>query len=161
MAGRTDIPTLQHSTAPVGDALQKRHTVAALVYFLYGVFYSLGAQYFTSIGATTRGMTGPKIFFVLGWIFTFLFPLLIYTRFAVALSLYRKHQDQRKNLFINFTLILGILVVIRVIFLLLGGSYKKSFLHSTALVTAAINAACLLWAGLSQPVWITRDAQGP
>jgi hypothetical protein len=160
MAGGTDIPTLQHPTAPAGDALQKRHTVAALVYFLYGVFYLCGAQYLTSMQMTQRGMSNPKVFFFLGGVLTVLLPLLIYSRFALALSLWWKPQAHRKTLFISFTLILGLLVVARVIVLLRGGLYTKTPLHTAALIIAAITATCLLWAGLSQPVWVRHDAEG-
>lgn len=160
MAGRSAVPTTQRPTVPAGDSLQKRHTVAALVYFLYGVFYLFGAQYLTSMQMTQRGMSHSKLFFFIGGVITMLFPLLIYSRFALALSLWWKPQAQRKTLFISFTLLLGLLVMARVMALLRGGLYTKTPLHTAALIIAAINAACLLWAGLSRPAWVTRDAQG-
>lgn len=158
MAGRTEFPPTQPPVAPAGDALQKRHTVAALVYFAYGVFYLFGAQYLTSMQATARGMSNPRLFFFLGGVITLLFPLLIYRRFALALSL--RWQAHRTTLFVNFTLLLGLLVVARVVALLRGGLYAKTPWHTAALLLAAINAACLLWAGLGRPVWITREPQG-
>jgi hypothetical protein len=152
---------VQHPATPAWDRLQRRHTVAALVYFLYGMFYLFGAQYLTSMQATTRGMSNTTVFFVLGGVLAILFPLLIYSRFALALSLWWQPQAHRKTLFLNFTLILGLLVVARVVALLRGGLFLKTPLHTVALVVAAINAACLLWAGLSKPGWITREVQGP
>jgi hypothetical protein len=150
-----------HSASAISERLQKRHNVAALVYFVYGVFYLLGAQYLTSMQATTRGMSNPRLFFVIGGVITVLFPLLISRRFALALSLWWQPQAQRNTLFIDFTLILGLLVVMRVLALLRGGLFMKTPLHTAALLIAAINAACLLWASLLRPVWITRDSQGP
>jgi hypothetical protein len=135
--------------------------VAAIVYFLYGVFYLFGAQYLTSMQATARGLSNPRLFFVLGAVITILFPLLIYSRFALALSLWWKTSAHRKTLFINFTLLLGLLVVARVMALLRGGLFLKTPLHTAGLIIAAINAACLLWAGLSKPGWVTHEAQGP
>jgi len=160
MAGRTEFPPTQPPVAPAGDALQKRHTVAALVYFAYGVFYLLGAQYLTSMQATTRGMSNPRLFFFLGGVITILFPFLIYSRFALALSLRWQPQAHRTTLFVSFTLLLGLLVLARVVALLRGGLYARTPWHTAALLIAAINAACLLWAGLGRPVWITREPQG-
>ena len=128
-----------------------------MVYFLYGLFYLFGAQYLTGMQATERGMGNPRLFFVLGGIFTVLFPLLIYSRFALALSLYWRPRAQRQTLYINFTLLLGLLVLARIIFLLRGGNFMKSILHTGALVVAAINATCLVRAGVSRPVWVTRE----
>jgi len=145
---------------PRQDHIQQRHTIAALVYFVYGVFYLLGAQYLTSMQATQRGMANPQFFFVLGGIITVVFPLLIYSRFALALSLYWRPRAHRKTLYINFTLLLGLLVMARVIALLRGGLFMKSSLHTAALIVAAINASCLVWAGVSRPVWVTRAAEG-
>lgn len=143
------------------DVMRKRHAVAALVYFLYGLFYLFGAQYLTNMQATARGMRNPNLFFVIGGAITVLFPLLIYSRFALALSLWWKPRQHRSMVFINFTLILGLLVVARVIALLRGGLFTKTWLHTAALLIAAVNAACLLWAACSKPVWVSRDAQGP
>jgi len=154
MARRTDsitqvVPSRQ-------DHGQQRHTIAALVYFVYGIFYLFGAQYLTSMQAAQRGMANPRLFFVLGGIITVVFPLLIYSRFALALSW--RPRAHRQTLYINFTLLLGLLVIARVIALLRGGLFMKSGLHTVALVVAAINATCLVWAGMSRPVWVTREA---
>ncbi len=151
----------QSPTLPNWERIQQRHTVAAVVYFLYGVFYLLGAQYLTSMGMTERGMSNSSLFFVIGAVITVLFPLLIHSRFALALSLWWKPRAQRKTLFLNFTLILGLLVILRVIALLRGGLYTKTPLHTAALIIAAMNAACLVWASASQPLWISRESQGP
>lgn len=174
------------------DRVQRRHTIAALVYFVYGVFYLFGAQYLTSMQATQRGMGNAQIFFALGGLITVLFPLLIYSRFALALSFYWQPRAHRKTLYINFTLLLGLLVIGRVIglaysglctktpledlprglrrpFIIMlvffydlwrGGLCMKTPLHTVALVVAAINAACLVWASVSRPVWVTREAEG-
>ncbi len=160
MARCTDTTT-QSPVVPNWERIQKRHTVAAVVYFLYGVFYLLGAQYLTSMRMTERGMSNSSLFFVLGATIAILFPLLIYSRFALALSLWWKPRAQRKTLFLNFTLILGLLVILRVIALLRGGLYTKTPLHTAALIIAAMNAACLVWASASQPLWISRESQGP
>ena len=160
MARRTDTTT-QSPMVPNWERIQKRHTVAAVVYFLYGVFYLFGAQYLTRMRMTERGMSNSSLFFVLGATITILFPLLIYSRFALALSLWWKPRAQRKTLFLNFTLILGLLVILRVIALLRGGLYAKTPLHTAALIIAAMNAACLVWASASQPLWISRESQGP
>jgi hypothetical protein len=148
--------TLRHS-----KRIQRRHTIAAVVYFLYGLFYLFGAQYITSmVESTGRGSSNSWLFFVLGGVIAVLFPLLIYSRFAFAISLHWPSSLPRKTAYISFTLLLGILVVARVAALVNGGLYLKTPLHTAALVIAAINAAVLLWAGLSQPAWITRDAEG-
>jgi hypothetical protein len=141
--------------------IQRRHTIAAVVYFLYGLFYLFGAQYITSmVESTGRGSSNSWLFFVLGGVIAVLFPLLIYSRFAFAFSLRWPSSLQRKTAYISFTLLLGILVVARVAALVNGGLYMKTPLHTAALVIAAIDAAVLLWAGLGQPAWITRDAEG-
>jgi hypothetical protein len=160
MAERIDVPRSQPPIVSVEDNLQKRHTMAALVYFGYGVFYLFGAQYLTSIQATARGMSTPRLFFFIGGVITILFPFLIYRRFALALSLWWQSQPHRTTLFVNFTLLLGLLVVARVVALLRGSLYTKTPWHTAALLIAIINAACLLWAGLGRPVWITRESQG-
>jgi hypothetical protein len=141
--------------------LQRRHTIAAVVYFLYGLFYLFGAQYLTGMQATSRGMANPRLFFLLGGVIALLFPWLVYSRFALALSLWWRPQAHRKTVFIDFALILGLLVVARVVALLRGGVFLKTPLHTAALLVAALNAACLLWAGLGKPVWVTRESQGP
>ena len=161
MAGHMDTTSQQQTEPLAGNDLHKRHTIAAVVYFLYGVFYLFGAQYFISMGMTERSMSNPTRFFVIGAVITLLFPLLIYSRFELALSLWWKPQAHRKTLFLNFTFLLGLLVVARIIALLYGGSYLKTPLHTAALFVAAINAACLLWAGLSKPVWAVRTEQRP
>ena len=161
MARHTDIAPGQGITASSQERLHKRHTIAAMVYFLYGVFYLFGAQYLTSMQATERGMASPTLFFIIGGVIAMLFPLLIYSRFALGLSLWRQSPSHRTTLFINFTLLLGLLVVARVVALLRGGIYAKTWLHTAALIIAALNAACLLWAGLSRPAWVSRDSQGP
>lgn len=143
-----------------GKPLQQRYTVAALVYFLYGLFYLFGAQYLTSMQATERAMSNPRLFFALGALLVVLLPLLIYSRFALAFSLYWKPQTQRKTLFIDFTLLLGCLVIMRIIALIHGQLYLKTPLHTAALIVAVINATCLIWAGVSRPIWITRETVG-
>ncbi len=147
---------ITQSVPPRQDHGQQRHAIAALVYFVYGVFYLFGAQYLTSIQTAQRGMANPRLFFILGGIITVVFPLLIYSRFALALSWWPRAH--RQTLYIDFTLLLGLLVIARVIALLRGGLFLKSSLHTAALVVAAINAACLVWAGVSRPVWVTREA---
>lgn len=154
-----DIDSLTSTVLVQRDHIQRRHTLAALVYFVYGVFYLFGAQYLTSMQATQRGMGNPQLFFALGGLITVLFPLLIYSRFALALSLYWQPQAHRKTLHINFTLLLGLLVIARVIALVRGGLFMKTPLHTVALVVAAINATCLVWAGVSRPFWVTRDIE--
>ena len=152
--------TMRYALSPAGKS-QQRYTVAALVYFLYGLFYLFGAQYLTSMQATERAMSNPRLFFALGALLVVLLPLLIYSRFALALSLYWKPQTQRKTLFIDFTLLLGCLVIMRVIALIHGKLYLKTPLHTIALIVAVINATCLIWAGVSRPVWVTREAVTP
>ena len=144
--------------SPARAHRQQRYTLAALVYFLYGLFYLFGAQYLTSMQATERAMSNPRLFFALGALLAVLLPLLIYSRFALALSLYWKPQTQRKTLFIDFTLLLGCLVILRVLALIHGKLYLKTPIHTIALIVAVINATCLVWAGVSRPVWVTREA---
>jgi hypothetical protein len=160
MANRTDTMRTPPPGARNWTQIQRRHTIAAVVYFAYGLFYLFGAQYLTSMQATQRGMANAPLFFALGAVITVLFPLLIYSRFALALSLTWRPRSQRQTLFVNFTLLLGILVVFRVVALLRGGLYAQSPLYTAALLVAAINAACLLWAGLSRAVWVTREPEG-
>jgi len=153
MARQTD--PLTQAMPPRRDYVQQRYAIAALVYFVYGVFYLFGAQYLTSMQAAQRGMANPRLFFILGGIITVVFPLLIYSRFALALSW--RPRAHRQTLYIDFTLLLGFLVMARVIALLRGGLFMKSSLHTAALVMAAINATCLVWAGVRRPVWVTRE----
>ena len=161
MARHTETISPQPAGLSLWEKLQKRHTIAAVVYFLYGVFYLFGAQYLTSMRMTERGMSNPSLFFVIGAVIAVLFPLLIYSRFALALSWWWTPRQQRKTLLVNFTFLLGLLVVARVVALLRGGLFLKTPLHTAALIIAVLNAACLLWAGLSKPVWVTRTEQGP
>ena len=155
---RSTKTTTLHSLLPAGKHVQQRYTLAALVYFLYGLFYLFGAQYLTSMRAAERGMPNPTLFFALGALLVVLLPPLIYSRFALALSLYWRPQTQRKTLFVDFTLLLGCLVIMRVIALLHNRLYLKTPLHTVALIVAVINATCLVWAGVSRPVWVTREA---
>lgn len=154
----SDLPS---PATPAWDTLQRRHALAAVIYFIYGLVYLFGAQYLTNMQGATRGMENPRFFFLLGGVIAILFPLLIYSRFALALSFWWQPRAHRKTLFINIALILGLLVVGRVVVLLRAGLFLKTPLHTVALLIAVLNAACLLWAGLSKPVWITRDTQGP
>ena len=151
-------PTTLHAFSPGRDHPQQRYTLAALVYFLYGLFYLFGAQYLTSMQATERAMSNPRLFFALGALLVVLLPPLIYSRFALALSVYWKPQTQRKTLFVDFTLLLGCMVIMRVIALIHGSLYLKTPIHTIALIVAVINAICLVWAGVSRPAWVTREA---
>jgi hypothetical protein len=160
MAGQTET-VAQRLPTPNWEQIQRRHTLAAVVYFLYGLFYLFGAQYLTSMREVERGMSNASLFFIIGGVIAVLFPLLIYSRFALALSLWWKPQAQRKTFFLSFTLLLGILVVLRVLALVREGLYAKTPLHTAALIIAAINAVCLIRAGFSQPAWIARESQGP
>jgi hypothetical protein len=144
-----------------GESLQQRYTVAAFVYFFYGLFYLFGAQYLTSMQTTERAMSNPRLFFALGALLVALLPPLIYSRFALGFSLYWKPQTRRKTLFIDFTLLLGCLVIMRIIALIHGHLYLKTPLHTVALIVAVINATCLIWAGVSRPIWVAREAVEP
>ena len=157
MASSPEATQTGHSAA--GDRIQKRHTIAAVVYFLYGLFYLFGAQYLTGMRQASQGMSGSAWFFVIGAVIAILFPVLIYMRFTLAFSLWRKAHMHRSTLHFSFTLMLGLLVIARVIALIRGDLYLKTPIHTAGLIIAAINAACLLWAGLSRPAWIVRDAQ--
>ena len=148
--------------SPVQDRLQTRHTIAAVVYFIYGIYYLFGAQYLTSMQSTQRAMSSPTVFFVLGGIIAVAFPFLIYRRTGIGVSFHQRASGEPKSYQISFTLLLGLLVCARVVALLRGGLYLKSPLHTVALVLAAINAACLLWAGLGQAWWrIEASASAP
>ena len=143
------------------NALQKRHTIAAIVYFIYGVYYLFGAQYLTSMQSTQRGMSNPTAFFILGGIIAITFPFLIYRRTGIGMSFLHRASGRHRSYQISFTLLLGILVCARVVALLRGGLYMKSPLHTAALVLTVINAACLLWAGLGQAWWRIEAAGSP
>jgi hypothetical protein len=141
--------------------IQRRHTIAAMVYFIYGVFYLYGAQYITGTGMSQRGMsTGATMWFVIGGAIAIVFPLLIHRIFAFGLSLSWSKQRQRSTFYISFTLILGLLVAGRVYSLIQLGFYAKSALHIMGLLIACINAVVLLWAGLSRPCWLSRQPEG-
>jgi hypothetical protein len=161
MARHTESTLTPSPTPSPRGGFQQRHTIAAVVYFLYGLFYLFGAQYLTGMQAASRGMGNPQLFFLLGGVIALLFPWLVYSRFALALSLWWHPHAHRKTLFIDFALLLGLLVVVRVVALLRGGVFLKTPLHTAALLVAAVNAVCLLWAGLRRPVWVTRESQGP
>lgn len=151
---------IQPPASPVQDRLYKRHTIAAIVYFVYGIYYLFGAQYLTSMQSTERGMSNPTVFFVLGGIITVAFPILIYRRTGLGVSFFQRASGRPSSYQISFTLLLGLLVCARVVALLRGGLYLKSPLHTAALVLAAINAACLLWAGLGQAWWRIEASGG-
>lgn len=144
--------------APVRDRLQTRHTMAAVVYFVYGIYYLFGAQYLTSMQSTERAMSNPKVFFILGGIIAVAFPILIYRRTGIGISFLHRASGGHRSYQISFTLLLGLLVCARVAALLRGGLYLKSPLHTVALVLAAVNAAFLLWAGLGQAWWRVEAA---
>ena len=146
---------------PVQDRLQKRHTIAAIVYFIYGIYYLFGAQYLTSMQSTQRGMSNPTAFFILGGIIAITFPFLIYRRTGIGVSFLHRASAQHRSYQISFTLLLGLLVCARVAALLRGGLYLKSPLHTAALVLTGINAACLLWAGLGQAWWRIEATGSP
>ncbi len=162
MASQVDTtPDAQVAASGREARIQRRHTIAAVVYFLYGLFYLFGAQYVTGMGMSERGTsTSAPMFFVIGGVIAILFPLLIHRIFAFGLSLGWPKQMQRSTLYISFTLLLGLLVVGRVISLIRLEFYAKSPLHLAGLLIAAINAACLLWAGWSRPIWISRHSEG-
>jgi hypothetical protein len=157
MTGQTDVT---QPTGPNRQRIRQRHTIAAVVYFLYGLFLLFGAQYLTPMRVAERGMSNPKGFFILGAFIVVLFPLLIYSRFALALSLWWQPGAHRTTLFVNFTLLLAFLVVARVVWLMLSGAFARTWLHTAGVLVAAINAIFLLRAGLSLPVWISRESQG-
>ena len=151
----------QPLATPVRDRLQTRHTVAAIGYFIYGIYYLFGAQYLTSMQSTERAMSNPKVFFILGGIIAVAFPILIYRRTGIGISFLQRSSGRHRSYQISFTLLLGLLVCARVAALLRGGLYLKSPLHTVALVLAAINAAFLLWAGLGQAWWRVQASDSP
>ena len=144
----------------IQDRLQKRHTIAAIVYFIYGIYYLFGAQYLTRMQSTQRAMSNPTAFFILGGIIAVTFPFLIYRRTGLGVSFHQRASGQHRSWQISFTLLLGLLVCARVVALLRGGLYLKSPLYTAALVLAAVNAACLLWAGLGQVWWRIEAPEG-
>ncbi len=162
MASQVDTTSETSSSTPErGARLQRRHTIAAIVYFIYGLFYLFGAQYVTGMQMSERGSSASApLFYVIGAAIAILFPLLIHRLFAFGLSLGWPAQMKRNTFYISFTLILGLLVVGRVVSLIRLEFYAKSPLHVAGLIIAAVNAATLLWAGLSRPVWLSREAGG-
>lgn len=159
MAKSTQTTTF-YALPPTGKPLQQRYTLAATVYFLYGACYLFGSQYFMSMQDTQRGMAYASyatFFFVAGGLITVLFPLLIYSRFAFAVSWYWRPHTQYKTLSINFTLLLGLLVLFRIYWLLRDNVFMKTPLHTVAFIVTVVNAACLIWAGMSRPFWVTRE----
>ena len=150
----------QSPPAPVRDRLQTRHTIAAVVYFVYGMYYLFGAQYLTSMQTTERAMSNPKAFFILGGIIAVAFPILIYRRTGLGVSFLQRASGRHRSYQLSFTLLVGLLVCARVVALLRGGLFLKTPLHTAALVLAALNAACLLWAGLGQAWWRIEAAGG-
>jgi MFS family permease len=146
---------------PTGQHMQRRYTLAASVYFLYGVCYFFGSQYFMSMQDTERGMAYAAyatFFFIVGGLITVVFPLLIYSRFAFAVSWSWRPHAQYTTLHISFTMLLGVLVLFRSYWLLRSNAFMKTPLHMAALLITVINATCLIWAGVSRPVWVTREA---
>jgi hypothetical protein len=163
MASQVDTtpPDAQAAAQRRAARIQRRHTLAAIVYFIYGLFYLFGAQYVMGTGISGRSISASTpLFFVIGGVITILFPLLIHHIFAFGLSWSWFKQMQRSTFYLSFTLILGLLVVGRVYSLIKLGFYAKSPLHLTGLLIAAINAVFLLWAGLSRPFWISRQSEG-
>lgn len=152
--------TAQAVTPSVSDdhRLRKRHTIAAVVYFLYGLFYLFGAQYLTTMGMSARGMSHSKLWFGIGTIVLILFPFLIYKQFAIGLSVWGKARQQYQTLWINFTLLLALAVGVKIYALLRDGLYTRTPLHTVGLIVVVINTISLLWAGLSKPVWTTRHS---
>lgn len=162
MASRVDTaPEAPVTASDRAARIQRRHTIAAVVYFLYGLFYLFGAQYVTGMGMSERGTsTSAPLFFVIGGVIAILFPFLIHRIFAFGFSLSWFKKLQRSTLYLSFTLILGLLVVGRVYSLIKLEFYAKSPLHIAGLTIATVNAACLLWAGGSRPFWISRQSEG-
>ena len=161
MAKSTKTTTF-YTLPPTGKPLQQRYTHCRHASIFFTVLcYLLGSQYFMSMQDTQRGMAYASyatFFFVLGGLITVLFPLLIYSRFAFAVSWYWRPHAQYKTLSINFTLLLGLLVIFRIYWLLRDNVFMKTPLHTAAFIVTVINAACLIWAGVSRPFWVTREA---
>lgn len=154
------IETAHAATPSASDdhRIQKRHTIAAVVYFLYGLFYLFGAQYLTTMGMGVRGMSRSKLWFGIGTLILILFPILIYKQFAIGLSVWGKARQQYNTLWINFTLLLAIAVSGKIYALLHAGLYTRTPVHTAGLIVVVINTISLLWAGLSKPVWTTRHS---
>lgn len=154
------IETARAATPSVSDdhRLQQRHTIAAVVYFLYGLFYLFGAKYLTTMGMGARGMPHSNLWFGIGTLILLLFPILIYKQFAIGLSVWRKARRQYHTLWINFTLLLALAVSGKIYALLHAGLYARTPIHTAGLIVVVINAISLLWAGLSKPVWTTRHS---
>ena len=71
--------TMLYALSPAGKSQQQRYTVAALVYFLYGVCYFFGSQYFMSMQDTERGMAYAAyatFFFIVGGLILLCSPCL-------------------------------------------------------------------------------------
>jgi len=151
--------TTESALSPRERAVQQRYTTAALVYFLYGLVYLFGAQYLTTMQAGRRGMESSAVFFILGGVLALLLPWLIYRRWAIPLPLYWQPRERRTTLRFDVTFLLGLLVLLRVFFLLRGGLFLKTWVHTAALGVAILNATCLLWAGAPQAVRKTRVAR--
>lgn len=160
MRGQTDTPHAETSSSSRTNDLQRRHNIAAVVYFLYGLFYLFGAQYLTTMGMSARGMSNSKLWFAIGAVVLIVFPWLIYKQFSIGLSLWNKSRQSYTTLSISFTLLLGIAVCLKIYGLLRGALYAKTLLHTAGLVVVVINAAVLLWTALGKPMWITRHTQG-
>lgn len=141
--------------------MQGRSTLAALVYFAYGLFYLFGAQYLNNMQLSERAMPNSQWYFVLGALLVVLFPWLIYRRFALAFSWCDARQTQQTTVGLDFTFLLGCLVSARVVALLLGQLYLKTPLHTVACIVAFLNATCLIWAGLQRPGWYRREILQP
>ncbi len=162
MASHVDTTSDAQATPNEHQArIQSRHTIAAIVYFIYGLFYLFGAQYVTAMGMSSRvTSSNAPVFFIIGGVIAILFPILIYRVFAFRLPLGWLKQMRQSTLHISFTLLLGLAVIARVISLIRLEFYAKSPLHIAGLIIVVINAACLLWAGLSKPAWISRKSGG-
>ena len=87
----------QPPAAPDGDRIQTRHTIAAVVYFIYGIYYLFGAQYLTSMQSTERAMSNPKVFFILGGIIAVAFPILIYRRTGIGVSFLQRASGGHRS----------------------------------------------------------------
>ncbi|MCZ6874057.1 MAG: hypothetical protein O7G88_11115, partial [bacterium] len=126
MLGQADSPHSETFSSSSGNHLQRRHSIAAVVYFFYGLVYLLGAQYLTAMGMSARGMSNSKWWFLIGAMILILFPWLIYKQFSIGLSLWNKSQQSYKTLSINFTLLLGITVCFKIYGLLRGALYTQT-----------------------------------
>lgn len=156
MASSTQTPDaqiLRFHSAPA----QWRYTLAALVYFGYGLVYLFGAHYLTNMQMSERAMPNSQGYFIIGAVLVLLLPWLIYRRFALACAWYSPRYGHQTTVGLDFTLLLGCLVSARVVALVWGQSYLKTPLHTVACVVALLTATCLLWAGFSRPWWSRRD----